>query len=288
MREGVAEIFQPVRRAHDVRVHHQRHDQRRPHRVIIELLKLIDRPIVVFAGLMMLDQHHRHVVAFLCVGKVDDRPGAGLEQDGLIIKDPVAQIVETLFDQNIRGFPGFGEAGAEPSARAFAGKPADRRGGLADVVPLVVDPLHALLSEAVADELPATVERGARDRLVSRDRRAVDREHGADLLLVENLKHPPEADPVAVFVPGPVRNVGHRRAAGRRGQHRPRHRLGRIPFLDIDNDPDRQSRAIREFEPGPLHNGRKIEALGRQHYSGVLAEVYQSRISTPSQCSTPA
>src|SRR6266851_1817016 len=75
--------------------------------------------------------------------------------------------------------------GPEPAARPLAGKDADRRGSLADVVPFVGDLLHALLGKAVADKLPSTVERSAGDRLVMRDGRAVDGEHGADPVLVE-------------------------------------------------------------------------------------------------------
>src|SRR6202030_725567 len=142
---------------------------------------------------------------------------------GLIIEHPVADIFITLFDQQIGGFPGLGEAGAQPAARVPAGGIADRRGGLAYVVALVGVFLHALVYEAVADDFPAPLQSGAGDRLVAPDRRTVDGEHGADPILVDRLEHTPETDAVAVFVPGPVRDVGHRRPAGRRGQHRPRH-----------------------------------------------------------------
>jgi len=53
-------------------------------------------------------------------------------------------------------------------------------------------------------------------------------------------------------------------------------------------------RTIRESELRPLADGRKIEALGRQHdalfgiHRSVLVERYQSRISAPFQCSTPS
>src|SRR5206468_322732 len=53
------------------------------------------------------------------------------------------------------------------------GKVADRRRGLANVLPLVSDLLHALLGETVADELPPALESGTRDRAVSLDRRAL-------------------------------------------------------------------------------------------------------------------
>src|SRR4029077_11493753 len=116
------------------------------------------------------------------------------------------------------GLPGFGQAGAQPAARVLAGGLADRGRGPADVVALVRDLLPVLLAEAVADELPLPFARGPHDRPVAGDRRAVDRQDGRDAEIVEHLEHAPETDPVAVFVPGPVRDVRHRRAAGRRGE----------------------------------------------------------------------
>ena len=64
-------MFEAVRRAHDVGVHHQRHDASRARRVTVELFELIDRPVIILAGLVMLDQHHRDVVAFLRIGDAD-------------------------------------------------------------------------------------------------------------------------------------------------------------------------------------------------------------------------
>jgi hypothetical protein len=86
------------------------------------------------------------------------------------------------------------------------------------------------------------------DRAVAGDRRAVDRQHRRHVEVVEHLEHAPEADAVAVFVPRPVRDVGHRRAAGRRGQHRARHRLVDVPFLDIDDDPQREPRPAGQHQ----------------------------------------
>src|SRR5208282_1900034 len=54
---------------------------------------------------------------------------------------------------------------------------------------LVGDLLHALLGKAMADELPPAFEGGVRNRLVSLDRRAVDREDRTDAQMVEYLEH---------------------------------------------------------------------------------------------------
>jgi len=66
--------------------------------------------------------------------------------------------------------------------------------------------------------------------------------------LVEHLEQAPEADAVAIFVPGPVRNVGAGRASGRRREHGTRHGQLRIPLLDIDDHPNGDARAVRKLQ----------------------------------------
>ena len=78
-------------------------------------------------------------------------------------------------------------------------------------------------------------------------------------------QHAPEADAVTVFMPGPVRNVRHRRTAGRRRQHRARHDLLRVPFLDIDDHPHRHARAVRQLQRRAVGDRRIGDAVGRQH-----------------------
>jgi hypothetical protein len=175
----------------DVGVHHQCHDPGGLGSIVIALLELVNRAIVVFAGLMMLDQHHRHIVAFLHVREIDDRSWCGSLAGQVWSSDTQSQMYSNrLLDLEIRRFPGFGQAG-----------PSQPHGGL----------------------------------------------------------------------PGKVANRRH-----------------------IDNNLNRQSGAIRQFELRPLADRRKIEPLGRQHdafsysHGSALAAKYQSRISTPFQCSTPS
>ena len=263
--ENPAEVFQPVRRAHDVGVHDQRHHPRAALGIGVDLLELIHRAVVVFRRLVMLDQHHRHVVAFLGVGNVDDRLAPRLQPHRLVVQHPVGDVVVAVFLQEIRRLPGFGQAGPEPAARRLAGRLFDRLCGQVDVGLLVRHLLHVALGEAVADELPVALVRRLHDRRIGLDGAAVDRQHAGNGELVEHLEHPPEADAVAVFVPAPVRNVGRRRAAGRRRQHRARHHVLRVPVLDIDDHPDRHARAAGELQRRPLGNGRIGDAIGRQH-----------------------
>ena len=134
-----------------------------------------------------------------------------------------------------------------------------------DVGLLVRHLLHVALGKAVPDELPLALDRGLDDRRKRLDGAAVDRQHAGNGELVEHLEHAPEADAVAVFVPAPVRDVGRRRAAGRRRQHRARHGVLGVPFLDIDDHPDRHARAARQLQRRTLGDGRIGDAVGRQH-----------------------
>src|SRR5260221_3188236 len=114
------------------------------------------------------------------------------------------------------------------------------------------------------------------------DRRAVDRQHRGDAEIVEHLEHAPETDPVAVFVPGPIRDVGHRRAAGRRGQDSTRHRLVDVPFLDIDDDPDREPRPVGERERFALGDRGIIQPFGGEHRRNPLSLLNLEAYSTSS------
>jgi hypothetical protein len=67
------EIFQPVRRPHDVRMYRQRHDA---HRIGVNLFELIERAVAIFRRLMMLDEHHGNVITLLRVRYTQDRFGA--------------------------------------------------------------------------------------------------------------------------------------------------------------------------------------------------------------------
>src|SRR5262249_36257530 len=168
--EHLAEMVAAVRRAHGVGMQHDRHDGGGFGCIGIDLLELIDRALVIFRGLVMLDQHHGDVVTFLRIGHVHDRAGAGLEIHRLVIEHPVADVFVAFLGEEIGRLPGLGQAGTEPAARALAASLEDHLSGLADVFALVLDLLHVALGEAVADELPFALDRRAHDRRISGDR----------------------------------------------------------------------------------------------------------------------
>src|SRR6185295_4409321 len=73
-----SEIFEAVWSAHNVGVDDQRHHARGNLGILTQLLKLVDSPVSIFGGLMVLDQHHRHVVAFLRIRHAENGPRAGI------------------------------------------------------------------------------------------------------------------------------------------------------------------------------------------------------------------
>ena len=192
---------------------HQRHDAGRIGGIVVDLLELVDRALGIFRTLVMLDRDHGDVVDFLRVGHVDDRLAARLQPDRLIVEHPIGDVIVAFFGQDIGRLPGFGEARSEPAARRHAGRLDNDVAGLADVGALVRHFLHVALGEAVPHELPFARDRGAHDGRIGGDRRAVDGERHRDRELIEQFGEAPEADPVAVFVPGPV---GHVRASASR------------------------------------------------------------------------
>ena len=133
-----------------------------------------------------------------------------LDHHGLIVQHPIADVFVAFFRQDVRRVPGLGQAWSEPSTRPTARELRDGGRRLLDVDALIGHLLHVLLSEAVADEFPLTVERGACDWFAGLNGAAVDRKHRGDPQPIEDLQHAPEADTVAVFVPRPVGDVGHR------------------------------------------------------------------------------
>src|SRR5580693_9892371 len=119
--DHAAEILDPMRRAHDVGMDRDRHHAGRVGGIGIDLLELIECAVGIFRRLVVLDQHHGDVVAFLRIGQVDDRLAAGFQPYRLIVEHPVGDIAVAFFDQQIGRLPGFGQAGAEPAARRLAG-----------------------------------------------------------------------------------------------------------------------------------------------------------------------
>src|SRR4029434_8271406 len=117
----------------------------------------------------------------------------------------------TFLREDVGRVPRLGQAWSKPTTRPAAGESCDGCRCLLNIDALVGDLLHVLLSEAMSDEFPPTVERRARDRFVGGNGAAINREHRRNLQLIEDLQHSPETDTVSVLVPRPIGTVRDRR-----------------------------------------------------------------------------
>ena len=85
---------------------------------------------------------------------------------GLVVVDPVGDVLDALVGQVVERLPRLGEAGPEPALRLLAGELPQELDGLPDGRALIGQQVHRALDHAVAHELPARVQHGARHRLV--------------------------------------------------------------------------------------------------------------------------
>src|SRR5439155_1171046 len=119
--------------------------------------------------------------------------------DWLIVEHPIADILVAFLREDVGRVPCLGQAWSEPSARPTARERRDGGRRLLNVDALVRNLLHVLLSEAVTDEFPLAVERGACDGFVRLNGAAVNGEHRRNLQAIEDLQQSPEPDPITVF-----------------------------------------------------------------------------------------
>ncbi len=117
----------------------------------------------------------------------------------------------------------------------------------------------------MAHEFPGVVFRFLRDaRVIFADAR-VECERRPDILALEQIEEAPHADPHAVFMPAPVRHVGQMRHPGRGREHLARHRFADIPDFEIDDGPEHDARAVRQFQRRTIDDCRIVAAFARQH-----------------------
>ena len=93
----------------------------------------------------------------------------------------------------------------------------------------------------------------------------IDGERGLEAEPRVQIEEAPAADAHAVFVPAPVRHVGHHRKSGRRRQHLARHRPADIPYLVVDDAPEHEAGAAGQFQGRAVDDGGIVAALARKH-----------------------
>ena len=253
-----ANIFEPtvesadsVRHADDEGMEADRHDPPGLRALAIEHVELaFDHGLELFGGATHAD-HRRKVVDLPGIGDRADRPSADIHPVGLIVVDPVGDVVGAVVDQVVEGVPALLQPGRQPAARTRAGRRLDpvehALHGLALGLGFHVMEV-ARVALVMPHELP--VERlGVLDDLgiVVADL-AVQRHGAAHAVAFQHFHDAEHADPGAVIPGRPVNEVG--RHPGTCG-----HRLVEREDLDIGDHPDREPGAAGPGELRPAVDG---------------------------------
>ena len=221
-----------------------------------------------YVALVLLHHHDGDVVELDRVGQRDQLPVGGADGGGLVVEHPVADVFHAGAGEQFRRLQGLGQAGAEPAERALAGEALDDVHGAMDHLALVVVLVHGHLVIGMAHEFPALAPRLLGDAgIVLADPR-IDRERRLDAVLLEQIEEAPHADPHAVFVPRPMRDVRQQRNSRRRRQHLARHRPGDVPDLEIDDRPYHEPCTAGQLQWRPVDDRRKVAALPGNHGLG--------------------
>ncbi len=218
----------------------------------------------------MVRDHQGDIVDLGAVRHGEDRAVRGFHPERLVVENPVAEPGQAGFADIVQSVVSLAAARTEPAGRPLAGEFFDHVAGLPDDGALILDLLDRHLHISMRHEFPSGVARRSGDLGISLADLGVDRQGRGHARGFERAQQAPEADPHAVFVPGPVRHVGNRRLAHRRLRQLPRHRSGDVPFLDIDHRPDDHARPAGQLERRPGERRRIGQALARQHHDRNL------------------
>src|SRR5206468_8544096 len=135
--KGLLEVLDPMRHSADVRVDRNRHDSGAVRSFSVERLELILGSAKKFLRFMVLENHHRDVVQLYRIRERNERAMRRFDLVGLIIVDPVGDIVKAGFGQEIESLFSFCEPWTKPSRRCLARELADDFHGLPDRLPLI-------------------------------------------------------------------------------------------------------------------------------------------------------
>src|SRR5437762_3477275 len=113
--KGLLEVLDPMRHSADVRVDRNRHDSGAVRSFSVERLELILGSAKKFLRFMVLENHHRDVVQLYRIRERNERAMRRFDLVGLIIVDPVGDIVKAGFGQEIESLFSFCEPWTKPS-----------------------------------------------------------------------------------------------------------------------------------------------------------------------------
>ena len=150
----------------------------------------------------------------------------------------------------------------------FVERPADHRALLLRVVGVIGQQI--VLRPVVRHELPAALLDRVDDAPALHHDHAVAGAGRRDAHLVEHVHDAPDADPLAVLAPGPVRGVEHVAGQRMRDRRRPagKQRLllagaERLPVFDVDGEDQRDMRAVRKFQRRAVRQRHEVVGGGR-------------------------
>ena len=247
----------------------------------VEAVELVLDPLQPFGRGVVLDHHHGNVVELDRVRHGDETARGGADLVGLIVVDPVGDVLDALGGQMVERLPCLREARPEPALGLPARELRQHLDRLADGRALIGQDMHGALDHAMGHELPSRLEHGPRHGLVGLDNMSVDGGGRAQLPLGERLEKPPEAHAHAVVVPGPVRHVGHGAHALGSGQILAGHRLLDVPLLDVDDGPHGDAGALGQLPHGTARHRRVVEAFAWQLHSLLLRGRGLGRATVP-------
>ncbi len=215
--------------------------------------------------------HHLRIIELDRIGHREQRPGARLQPDRLVIHRPVHDVAVAKLLEKVEGMRRLVGARAHPARRPAAFMALDRLSHLAQQ-PLLVGLPHPAqvlgVGAAVRDHFVAALadRRHHLRRVVVDERVGVVR--GRQLQLVEEVEQAPDADAVAVVAPGVVavrlRLAGLRRVVAEPGaEGKP---------LDVGGEDEGEALSARPAVVLPFDQRDKI----------IAAVLRQQRVSQPS------
>ena len=212
----------------------------------------------------MLHHINRYVVQLHRVGNRNQAAALDLKRVGLVVVAPVADVLNALLGQDVRGVEGFRQSRPHPASGSDAAELPDGVYRAADGFPLVGFPVDDPLDVAMAHQLPAGVQTFLHQGGVAFADRRVQADGSPDAPPVQRPFHPPEADAEAVVEPAEIGHVGQHLYPLGRGQHGAGHGFVDVPLLDVNDHPGRHPRIVGQLQRWPVKN-RGIVGAGISH-----------------------
>src|SRR5580704_6325768 len=254
MFDRLAQWPQPERLPDDEAVQRQPEDQRRPLGLLQKLLELVHNHLGELAAGVVAMREGAGVVELHRIGHRQQRSGAGLHPDRLVVKRPVEEMrIAGLLEEIGRGIR-FERTRPHPPGRPHPDMFLDDRGAFLDRAPLIVLP-HAAQQFGIGAAMAQYVVTARPDlvddlRIVVADG-AVEQDRGRQLQLVQDFEQAPISDAVAVVAPGEIA----------RGLHPAAHRVhaearAEGEVLDVERDVEGEPLAAGPGIFGALNDGR--------------------------------